>query len=138
MNSKADSRIRRAAKTRIRISQQDKPRLSVFKSSQNLYAQIFDSTGSTVLASASTNEKAEKMTSNNLSSAKAIGQKIAERAIEAGIKKVVFDRSGYKTPEQRRADQGFKPLDKDPGKSIRQHTQSWEKKKRGRPKKMIL
>ena len=45
MNSKSDSRIRRAAKTRIRISQQDKPRLSVFKSSQNLYAQIFDSTG---------------------------------------------------------------------------------------------
>jgi large subunit ribosomal protein L18 len=58
--------------------------------------KYFDSTGSTVLASASTNEKAEKMTSNNLSSAKAIGQKIAERAIEAGIKKVVFDRSGYK------------------------------------------
>ena len=45
MNSKSDSRIRRAAKTRIRISQQDKPRLSVFKSSQNLYAQIFDATG---------------------------------------------------------------------------------------------
>ena len=60
MNSKSDSRIRRAAKTRIRISQQDKPRLSVFKSSQNLYAQIFDATGSNVLASASTNEKADK------------------------------------------------------------------------------
>ena len=59
------------------------------------YIQI-DATGSNVLASASTNEKADKMTSNNLSSAKAIGQKIAERAIEAGIKKVVFDRSGYK------------------------------------------
>ena len=43
-----------------------------------------------------TNEKADKIASNNLSSAKAIGQKIAERAIEAGIKKVVFDRSGYK------------------------------------------
>tara|TARA_Y100000816_G_scaffold289749_1_gene276849 strand:+ start:882 stop:1229 length:348 start_codon:yes stop_codon:yes gene_type:complete len=96
MNSKSDSRIRRAAKTRTRISQQDKPRLSVFKSSQNLYAQIFDSTGSTVLASASTNEKADKMSVNNMSSAKAIGKKIAERAIEAGIKKVVFDRSGYK------------------------------------------
>ena len=96
MNSKSDSRIRRASKTRIRISQQDKPRLSVFKSSQNLYAQIFDSTGSTVLASASTNEKADKMSVNNMSSAKAIGQKIAERAIEVGIKKVVFDRSGYK------------------------------------------
>ena len=96
MNSKSDSRIRRAAKARIRISQQDKPRLSVFKSSQNLYAQIFDSSGSTVLASASTNEKADKMKANNLISAKAIGQKIAERAIGAGIKKVVFDRSGYK------------------------------------------
>ena len=96
MNSKSDSRIRRAAKTRIRISQQDKPRLSVFKSSQNLYAQVFDATGAKVLASASTNEKEEKMPSNNLTSAKAIGQKIAERAIEAGIKKVVFDRSGYK------------------------------------------
>ena len=41
MNSKADSRSRRAAKTRIRISQQKKPRLTVFKSSQNLYAQVF-------------------------------------------------------------------------------------------------
>ena len=81
MNSKSDSRIRRAANTRIRISQQDKPRLSVFKSSQNLYAQVFDSTGSTVLASASTNEKEDKMASNNLSSAKANGQKIAEMAI---------------------------------------------------------
>ncbi len=96
MNAKSDSRIRRAAKTRVRISQQDKPRLSVFKSSQNLYAQIFDSTGANVLVSASTNEKADKIALNNLSSAKAIGQKIAERAIEAGIKKVVFDRSGYK------------------------------------------
>ena len=96
MNSKSDSRIRRAAKTRIRISQQDKPRLSVFKSSQNLYAQVFDSTGSNVLASASNNEKDEKMALNNVVSAKAVGQKIAERAIEAGIKKVVFDRSGYK------------------------------------------
>ena len=96
MISKLDSRARRAAKTRIRISQQDKPRLSVFKSSQNMYVQIFDAAGSTVLVSASTNEKENKMTSNNLISAKAIGQKIAERAIEAGIKKVVFDRSGYK------------------------------------------
>ena len=96
MKSKSDSRIRRAAKSRIRISQQDKPRLSVFKSSQNLYAQIFDSTGSTVLASASTIEKSDKMSANNMSSAKAIGKKIAERAIEVGIKKVVFDRSGYK------------------------------------------
>ena len=69
MNSKSDSRIRRAAKTRTRISQQDKPRLSVFKASQNLYAQVFDSTGSNVLASASTNEKEDKMPSNEPSCA---------------------------------------------------------------------
>ena len=96
MSTKNLSRLRRAKKSRSNIRNQESPRLSVYRSSQHLYAQIFDSTGSTVLASASTNEKAEKMTSNNLSSAKAIGQKIAERAIEAGIKKVVFDRSGYK------------------------------------------
>ena len=53
MNSKSDSRIRRAAKTGSEYLKQDKPRLSVFKSSQNLYAQVFDSTGSNVLASAS-------------------------------------------------------------------------------------
>ena len=94
--SKSESRIRRAGKTRIRISQQDKPRLSVFKSSQNLYAQIFDASGSRVLASASTNEKVEKMSSNNIESAKVVGQKVAQRAIEAGVTKVVFDRSGYK------------------------------------------
>ena len=75
MNSKSDSRIRRAAKTRIRISQQDKPRLSVFKSSQNLYAQVFDSTGSTVLASASTNEKEDKMASTILVLLRLLGKK---------------------------------------------------------------
>ena len=43
MSFKSDSRLRRAGKTRIRISQQDKPRLSIFKSSKNMYAQVFDS-----------------------------------------------------------------------------------------------
>ena len=96
MSSKLESRLRRAGKTRVRISQQDKPRLTVFKSSQNLYAQIFDSTGAKVLASAWTNEKTEKMKFNNIESAKVVGQKVAQRAIEAGVTKVVFDRSGYK------------------------------------------
>ena len=96
MSSILESRLRRAGKTRVRISQPDKPRLTVFKSSQNLYAQIFDSTGAKVLASASTNEKTEKMKFNNIESAKVVGQKVAQRAIEAGVTKVVFDRSGYK------------------------------------------
>lgn len=61
-----------------------------------MYAQVFDSKGSKVVVSASTNEKTEKIKLNNIESAKLVGQKIAERAIKAGIKKVVFDRSGYK------------------------------------------
>tara|TARA_B100001109_G_C18820093_1_gene454038 strand:+ start:250 stop:543 length:294 start_codon:yes stop_codon:yes gene_type:complete len=75
---------------------QDSPRLSVFRSSKHFYAQVFDSLGSTVIASASTLEKDLKIKSNNVEAAAAIGKKVAERAIESGVKKVVFDRSGYK------------------------------------------
>jgi large subunit ribosomal protein L18 len=54
---KNTSRLRRARKTRLRIKDQDLHRLTVYKSSKHFYAQIFDSSGSTVVASASTNEK---------------------------------------------------------------------------------
>jgi len=94
--SKSESRIRRAGKTRIRISQQDKPRLSVFKSRKIYMLRFLMLRAAKVLASASTNEKVEKMSSNNIESAKVVGQKVAQRAIEAGVTKVVFDRSGYK------------------------------------------
>ena len=90
------SRIRRAKKTRMKIREQEAPRLSVFRSSKNFYVQLFDSLGSKVIASASTIEKEAKSKNNNLESAKDLGKKIAERALENGIKKVVFDRSGYK------------------------------------------
>ena len=90
------SRIRRAKKSRIHMRDQDSPRLSVFRSSKHFYAQVFDSLGSTVIASASTLEKDLKIKSNNVEAAAAIGKKVAERAIESGVKKVVFDRSGYK------------------------------------------
>ncbi len=93
--NKQKSRIRRASKTRARVAVQDKPRLSVFKSSSNIYAQVFDSSGKEVLASASTNEKENKHGKSNIESARTVGKSIAERAIKAGIKRVVFDRSGY-------------------------------------------
>ena len=57
---------------------------------------MFDNLGSKVIASASTIEKDIDAKSNNLDAAVAVGKKVAERAIENGIKKVVFDRSGYK------------------------------------------
>ena len=96
MSEKNISRIRRAKKTRMKIREQEAPRLSVFRSSKNFYVQLFDSLGSKVIAAASTIEKEGKSKNNNLESAKDLGKKIAERALENGIKKVVFDRSGYK------------------------------------------
>lgn len=96
MSIKNNSRLRRAKKNRMNIKNQDTPRLSVYRSSKHFYAQIFNSLGDKVLASASTTEKDFETKSNNVESAEAVGKKIAERALENGLKKVVFDRSGYK------------------------------------------
>ena len=96
MSTKNLSRLRRAKKSRFNIRNQESPRLTVFRSSQHFYAQIFDSLGSKVIVSASTTEKDLKINSNNLEAVVKLGQKVAERALEIGIKKVVFDRSGYK------------------------------------------
>ena len=96
MSIKNISRLRRAKRTRANIRNQESPRLTVYRSSQHFYAQIFDSIGSKVIVSASTVEKDAKVDSNNLDAAAKVGKKVAERALENGIKKVVFDRSGYK------------------------------------------
>ena len=96
MSIKNISRLRRARKTRMNIREQETPRLTVYRSSKHFYAQIFDSLGTKVIASASTVEKDLESKSNNVESAEAVGKRVAERAIENGIKKVVFDRSGYK------------------------------------------
>ena len=96
MSIKNISRLRRAKKTRANIKVQDSPRLTVYRSSKHFYAQIFDNLGTKVIVSASTTEKDLKIKSNNTEAAAEVGKKIAERALENGIKKVVFDRSGYK------------------------------------------
>ena len=96
MSIKNNSRLRRAKKVRAKIKVQESPRLTVFRSSRHFYAQVFDSLGSKVIVSASTNEKESDMKLNNREAAAAVGKKVAERALENGIKKVVFDRSGYK------------------------------------------
>ncbi|MFL2714712.1 MAG: 50S ribosomal protein L18 [Gammaproteobacteria bacterium] len=96
MSTKNLSRLRRAKKSRFNIRNQESPRLTVYRSSQHFYAQIFDSLGSKVIVSASTTEKDLKINSNNIEAVVKLGQKVAERALESGIKKVVFDRSGYK------------------------------------------
>ena len=95
MSIKNISRLRRAKKTRSKIKVQASPRLSVYRSSQHFYAQVFDSLGTKVIVSASTAEKDSKDKSNNIEAAASVGKRVAERALENGIKKVVFDRSGY-------------------------------------------
>ena len=96
LSTKNITRLRRAKKTRAMIKNQDSPRLTVFRSSRHFYAQVFDNQGSKVIVSASTNEKDSKIKSNNLEAAVEVGKKVAERALENGVKKVVFDRAGYK------------------------------------------
>ena len=77
----------------------EKPRLSVYRSSKNIYCQLIDDATGKTLASASTLIKdiKDKLPYNgNVEAAKLVGQKIAEEATKIGITKVVFDRSGYK------------------------------------------
>jgi len=77
----------------------EKPRLCVYKGLNNIYVQLIDDTKGHTLVSASTLDKEFKeVTTNkgNVKMAKAVGQLIASRAINKGIKKIVFDRSGYK------------------------------------------
>lgn len=72
------------------------PRLSVFRSNKEIYAQIVDDTKGTTIAAASSSEKGiTKSKSNKTDQAKLVGVAIAKKAVESGIKKVVFDRNGY-------------------------------------------
>jgi large subunit ribosomal protein L18 len=99
MFEKKTARLRRARSARAKIGELKAVRLTVFRSNSHIYAQIIDSTGSKVLASASTSEKlvrTDNPRGGNVSAATATGKRIAERAKQAGVEKVAFDRSGYK------------------------------------------
>jgi large subunit ribosomal protein L18 len=91
---KRKSRVRRTLKARA----SGRPRLSVHRSSKHIYAQIIDDAAGSTLASASTMEKdlrGSLKTGANKDAAAAIGKLVAERAVKAGVKEVVFDRGGY-------------------------------------------
>jgi len=91
-------RLRRAARSRAKIRELKALRLSVHRTSQHIYAQIFD-VDSKVLAVASTVQKdvrGDLKGTSNIAAAAAVGKAIAEKAKAAGIKQVAFDRSGYK------------------------------------------
>jgi len=96
--SKKVQRLRRATRSRAKIRELKALRLSVHRTAQHIYAQIFD-TESRVLATASTVQKAVRDSvkyTGNSDAAAAVGKAIAEAAKAKGITEVAFDRSGYK------------------------------------------
>lgn len=87
------------ARYAIRRAGKGKPRLTVFRSGKNIYAQVIDDSAGRTLASASTLEKALKAeikTGAGRTAAAEVGKVIALRAKEAGITEVIFDRGGYR------------------------------------------
>ncbi len=89
-------RLKRHKRVRAHISGTPaRPRLDVFRSSKNIYAQVIDDVNGVTLAAAASNEKGFDMYGGNIEAAKKVGQLIAERAKAKGIEEVVFDRGGY-------------------------------------------
>ena len=90
------ARLKRHLRVRSKISgTAQRPRLDVFRSNSNIYAQIIDDENGVTLAAASTVEKDFAGTTGNKEEARKVGELIAKRAAEKGIEEVVFDRGGY-------------------------------------------
>ncbi len=91
---KREIRHRRIRKTIHGTS--ERPRLSVYRSLNHIYAQIIDDEKGVTLCSANSAEKNSKVNGGNIEGAKLVGARLAERALQNGIKSVVFDRGGYR------------------------------------------
>ena len=89
-------RMKRHKRVRAKLSgTSETPRLNVFRSEANIYAQIIDDTKGVTLVSASSLDKAVEGYGGNIAAAAAVGKLVAERAKAKGIETVVFDRGGY-------------------------------------------
>ena len=89
-------RQKRHVRVRGKISgTPERPRLSVFRSNANIYAQVIDDVNGVTLAAAGSNEKDFGVYGGNVEAAKKVGELIAQRAKAKGIEEVVFDRGGY-------------------------------------------
>jgi large subunit ribosomal protein L18 len=102
IKTKDDRRQRIKYRIRKRVAgTEERPRLTIFRSVSHMYVQVVDDMTGRTLASASTAEPAvkgglaKKATGGNVEGAKAVGKTIAERLIEKGVKRVVFDRNGF-------------------------------------------
>ncbi len=97
--NKRVARIRRGKRSRMKMRELGATRLSIYRSSRHIYAQIISGEANLVIASASTVEKSMRDSlsyTGNADAAAAVGKLVAERAKEKGIESVAFDRSGFK------------------------------------------
>ncbi|MCB0393596.1 MAG: 50S ribosomal protein L18 [Bdellovibrionales bacterium] len=99
LRKRTEKRVNARLKNRVRIRRKiegtkERPRLAVFRSGKNTYAQIIDDVNRVILASAST-LKGSLKSGKNVDAAKFVGAEIAKKALAQNIKTVVFDRSGY-------------------------------------------
>ena len=91
-------RRKRSVRRTLKRAAYGRPRLSVFRSSKHIYAQVIDDTKGETLVAASSVEKevrGDAKTGANVNAAKAVGLRLAERAKEKGVKQVIFDRGAY-------------------------------------------
>ncbi len=96
---KKETRLRRSRRARAKIKELAVNRLTIHKTPRHIYAQVIAANGSEVICSANTVQNDIKSTvkyTGNCDAAKAVGKAIAEKAKEAGVTKVAFDRSGFK------------------------------------------
>ena len=97
MNKKDSRRIKIKKRIRSRMSgNSTRPRLTVFRSNNEIYAQLVDdASGKPILASSSTEKLAKEKGKSKVEKAKSVGVALAKKAVEKGIKDVVFDRNGF-------------------------------------------
>ena len=99
MNVKKASRHRRARRGRMKMREMGATRLTVTRTPRHIYAQVLSADGNTVLAQASTLDKdLRDGSTGNVDAAAKVGALVADRAKQAGVTEVAFDRSGYKYP----------------------------------------
>lgn len=99
LKTRLAGRSRRQNRIRKKVSgTPERPRLCIFRSNANIYAQVIDDVAGVTIASASTVEgdiKSGLKSCGNIAAAKAVGDAVARRTLEKGVKSVVFDRGGY-------------------------------------------
>jgi len=94
--NKEEGRARRRRRVRMKISgSPERPRLSVFRSLKHIHVQLVDDLNGKTLVAVSTLDKELKGTKSNKDGAKRVGEILGDKAVRQGIKKIVFDRSGY-------------------------------------------